>query len=193
MKKEGKKFIIVDCKKNINIDNIYTFFSDLLETDYEEKGQSRIYYVNPEKKYNLENIMDTVNLDFNANVSVFESNVIYNDNDMNTLISLYHKYHQLSYSNISLLTLEIIRIGFEDINVIKPIILHCINKDTQLESVVLGMFDNNLNVSKTAHTVFMHRNTVINKLNYIKKETGLDLQNFTDAVVMFALIKRKPK
>jgi len=53
------------------------------------------------------------------------------------------------------------------------------------------MFDNNLNVTKTASEVYMHRNTINNKLDYIKKETGMNIQEFKDAVSMYWLIKFK--
>jgi DNA-binding PucR family transcriptional regulator len=37
----------------------------------------------------------------------------------------------------------------------------------------------------------MHRNTVINKLEYIKNATGLNIQNFHDALCMYWLITIK--
>ena len=52
------------------------------------------------------------------------------------------------------------------------------------------MFVNNLNVCKTANYVYMHRNTINNKLAVIKEETGLDIQNFQDAVLLYVLIKK---
>lgn len=50
------------------------------------------------------------------------------------------------------------------------------------------MYKNDLNVSKTASAVYMHRNTVINKLDVIKKTSGLDIQRFYDAIAMYNLI-----
>lgn len=46
---------------------------------------------------------------------------------------------------------------------------------------------NNLNISETARKLYLHRNTLINKLDKIEKETGLNLRNFEDAVT-FRLI-----
>lgn len=44
-------------------------------------------------------------------------------------------------------------------------------------------FENNLNVSETARQLFIHRNTLVYRLNKIQKITNLDLNNFEDAVV----------
>ena len=85
---------------------------------------------------------------------------------------------------------EIIRI-FKKLKEIKPAVLNRISEDTQMEKLILAMFENNLNVKRTAETVFMHRNTVIGKLEYIKQETGLNLQKFTDAACLYWLIKAK--
>lgn len=39
-----------------------------------------------------------------------------------------------------------------------------------------------MNVSETARILYMHRNTLMYRLNAIKRRTGLDLKNFDDAV-----------
>ncbi|MCL1924699.1 MAG: helix-turn-helix domain-containing protein [Defluviitaleaceae bacterium] len=44
-------------------------------------------------------------------------------------------------------------------------------------------FENNLNVSETSRQLFIHRNTLVYRLNKLIKKTGLDLTNFDDAVV----------
>jgi carbohydrate diacid regulator len=44
-------------------------------------------------------------------------------------------------------------------------------------------FENNLNVSETSRKLFVHRNTLVYRLEKIKKYTGLDLREFDDAIV----------
>ncbi len=43
-------------------------------------------------------------------------------------------------------------------------------------------FDNNLNISETARQLYLHRNTLVYRLEKIQKATGLDLRNFDDAL-----------
>ena len=53
-------------------------------------------------------------------------------------------------------------------------------------------FENNLNVSETARKLFVHRNTLVYRLEKIKKITGLDLREFDDAIVFkVALMVKK--
>jgi carbohydrate diacid regulator len=53
-------------------------------------------------------------------------------------------------------------------------------------------FENNLNVSETSRRLFVHRNTLVYRLEKIKKLTGLDLREFDHAIVFkIALMVRK--
>lgn len=44
-------------------------------------------------------------------------------------------------------------------------------------------FENNLNVSETARKLYVHRNTLVYRLEKVKKITGLDLREFEDAIL----------
>ena len=53
-------------------------------------------------------------------------------------------------------------------------------------------FEHNLNVSETSRKLFVHRNTLVYRLEKIKKLTGLDLRQFDHAIVFkVALMVRK--
>ena len=53
-------------------------------------------------------------------------------------------------------------------------------------------FENNLNVSETSRKLFVHRNTLVYRLEKIKKLTGLDLREFDDAITFkVALMVKK--
>jgi len=53
-------------------------------------------------------------------------------------------------------------------------------------------FENNLNVSESSRKLFVHRNTLVYRLEKIKKLTGLDLRQFDHAIVFkVALMVRK--
>lgn len=54
------------------------------------------------------------------------------------------------------------------------------------------LFENNLHVSEASRQLYLHRNTLIYRLEKIQKYTGLDLKNFDDAVVFrMALLVRE--
>lgn len=57
-------------------------------------------------------------------------------------------------------------------------------KDDELIKTVEIFFENNLNISKTSANGFMHRNTLLYRIEKIARITGLDIRKFEDAVTM---------
>lgn len=77
------------------------------------------------------------------------------------------------------------------------------NKDDDLARLVLKkyindydtlellkvFFMNNMNVLKSAKLLYIHRNTLINKLARFKEDTSFDPKEFRDAYIVYSLIK----
>ena len=64
--------------------------------------------------------------------------------------------------------------------------------DQETLFTIQRFFENNLNVSETSRNLFVHRNTLVYRLEKIKKLTGLDLREFEDAIVFkVALMVKK--
>lgn len=55
--------------------------------------------------------------------------------------------------------------------------------DEETLTTVSKFFDNDLNVSETSRQLYIHRNTLVYRLDKLEKLTGLDLRNFDDAIV----------
>ena len=64
--------------------------------------------------------------------------------------------------------------------------------DEETLYTIKKFFENNLNVSETSRKMFVHRNTLVYRLEKIKKLTGLDLREFDHAIVFkVALMVKK--
>ena len=64
--------------------------------------------------------------------------------------------------------------------------------DRETLVTVQSFFENNLNVSETSRKLFVHRNTLVYRLEKIRKLTGLDLREFDHAVTFkVALMVKK--
>jgi len=59
--------------------------------------------------------------------------------------------------------------------------IDCLDEETL--TTIEKFFENNLNVSETARKLFVHRNTLVYRLEKIKKLTGLDIRDFDNAIV----------
>ncbi len=55
--------------------------------------------------------------------------------------------------------------------------------DQETLFTIQRFFENNLNVSETSRKLFVHRNTLVYRLEKIKKLTGLDLREFDHAII----------
>ena len=54
--------------------------------------------------------------------------------------------------------------------------------DEETLNTVNKFFENSLNVSETSRQLFIHRNTLVYRLDKLQKSTGLDLRVFEDAI-----------
>ncbi|MHC1693784.1 MAG: PucR family transcriptional regulator [Eubacteriales bacterium] len=64
--------------------------------------------------------------------------------------------------------------------------------DRETLMTIQSFFENNLNVSETSRKLFVHRNTLVYRLEKIRKLTGLDLREFDHAITFkVALMVKK--
>ena len=55
--------------------------------------------------------------------------------------------------------------------------------DQEIIFTIQKFFENNLNVSETSRQLYVHRNTLVYRLDKIQKITGLDLRVFDHAII----------
>lgn len=54
--------------------------------------------------------------------------------------------------------------------------------------VIHALADNNMNITDTAKTLYMHRNTVSYRISRVKKKTGIDPMNFYGLCKLLMLV-----
>ena len=55
-------------------------------------------------------------------------------------------------------------------------------QDKKTLTTINKFFENSLNVSETSRQLYIHRNTLVYRLDKLQKSTGLDLRVFEDAI-----------
>ncbi len=60
--------------------------------------------------------------------------------------------------------------------------------DEELIQTAIRFFENDLNITETSRQLYVHRNTLIYRLNKIEKLTGLDLRSFDDSIQFYMLM-----
>lgn len=61
--------------------------------------------------------------------------------------------------------------------------------DEETIGTINKFFENSLNVSETSRQLFIHRNTLVYRLDKLQKMTGLDLRVFEDAITFYIAMK----
>lgn len=189
------KSLIIKLDSVKDIDSIVSVFVDLMgEVKYIINGNEIILLYFNEIDFSLEEVALSLSSDFGINILIFNMFKLYTDeNKFLDIYNLYLKYlsnkHQ-GYFEMSDLILEVVGNNSDSI-LLKEMVLERILNDSQNETLINAMFKNDLNVLKTSKKIYMHRNTINNRLDLIKKETGLNIQKFQDAVAMYSLLKIK--
>ena len=93
--------------------------------------------------------------------------------------------NDVDYGNYTLKDLLIKRKNIQN----KKELLNYILESTGIDEAFIRDFCNNdLNVSKASKAMYIHRNTMIYKLDKLKEASGFDLRCFSDAYILYKLI-----
>lgn len=189
------RFLTIDVEDERETNKIVSVFLDMFSASTTLTiDDIPIIFYDEEEGFEIKNILSSIVDDFAININVFNSGKIKSRDSFIKVFEAYKKYlknKKNQYSSVSDLIIEIVKEDIKKISEYKKILLNGIYDDPQLEKLIISMFDNNLNVTKTASDMYMHRNTINNKLNYIKQETSLNIQDFKDALSMYWLVKAK--
>ena len=151
------------------------------------------------------NIADTISTEFYTKVSIGISTVVDNIKDLaraykEAQVALdVGKVFETEKNIISYENLGIGRLIYQLPTTLCEIFLQEVFKKGSLESLdretlmtIQCFFENNLNVSETSRKLFVHRNTLVYRLEKIRKLTGLDLREFEHAITFkVALMVKK--
>ncbi|MBE6585780.1 MAG: PucR family transcriptional regulator [Ruminococcaceae bacterium] len=151
------------------------------------------------------NIVDTLSSEFYTKVSIGVSTIVDNIKDLaraykEAQIALdVGKVFENEKNVVSYENLGIGRLIYQLPTTLCEMFLQEVFKKGSLESLdretlmtIQCFFENNLNVSETSRKLFVHRNTLVYRLEKIRKLTGLDLREFEHAITFkVALMVKK--
>ncbi len=151
------------------------------------------------------NISDTLSTEFYTKVAIGISTIVDNIKDLSKAYQEAQvalevgKVFETEKNIISYENLGIGRLIYQLPTTLCEMFLQEVFKKGSLESLdretlmtIQCFFENNLNVSETSRKLFVHRNTLVYRLEKIRKLTGLDLREFEHAITFkVALMVRK--
>ncbi len=151
------------------------------------------------------NISDTLSAEFYTKVNIGISTIVDNLKDLaraykEAQVALdVGKVFETEKNIVSYENLGIGRLIYQLPTTLCEMFLQEVFKKGSLESLdretlmtIQCFFENNLNVSETSRKLFVHRNTLVYRLEKIRKITGLDLREFEHAITFkVALMVKK--
>lgn len=159
-------FFVVNSKYDLDI-NVTT--QNIIET--ETYQSTYIFYLGE-----LDNKSD-----FNFRVQLCSDLLpsIVKDNAENKFLNL---FDLIRYKTFDLINKDNILNKLIDFNKIKSI-------DEELLYTGIKFINNDLNISKTSTSMFLHRNTLVYRLEKINDILGFDLKNFENAMIFYLSVK----
>lgn len=124
--------------------------------------------------------------DFYLDITLLEvetNNVEYLD----LLIDMYNKLENksISYLNVKLLMRKASKCNNE---IIKKEILKEYYNDSEMLNIIKIFLENDLNTTASANILYLHRNTLINKIDRFISITNYDIRKFKEAYIIYQLI-----
>lgn len=189
---EYYRFVVINFKKGNN-KPILKFLSELFHDSFILKIENHyVLFYKEQQIDDIKNLMLSVMEDFSLPFRVFVSSKVSSSNPNNFYL-LFKSYCDFldkdyyAFSSNKELIFEVFQHDRERIKELRPVILNNCYQDHQIVLIVKALINNDLNISQAANEIYLHRNTVNNKIELVYQETQLNIKHFTDVLAMYLL------
>jgi hypothetical protein len=192
--KKDKKFISIIFKnkpKDSIILMLVDFLKGLLGNYIEPICHDRVLSVVFESESNVDfdEIINGLNNDFYITTSLFESGVLYEKINTTEYIDyIFSIKEKILESNLMYLNeASLVKLNLHN-ELIEQNIFKSYYNDLDMLEVVKKYLDCNMNISQAANMLYMHRNTVMNKIDKFIAVTGYDIKKFSNAFIIYRFL-----
>ena len=137
----------------------------------------------------FEEIIQSLNEDFYLTAILFESGTLFSGTNKNEYLTyiLENKNKLLETNKLYIAEADLVKFKIISNIVIKNILKEYY-EDYQMKNVIKTYLDCNMNISQAASKLYMHRNTVMNKIDKFILNTGYDIKKFKNAFIIYHII-----
>ncbi len=188
-----KGYLLVSPVEQLNLDElttIQTLFSDILinPKQYVESDKL-IVLIREQSDILFEELINSINTDLYQSLSLYESSFF--DSELELKEDMQKKMLTLKfdrpYLNDKILFYDKVLGSIDEQS--KQMILKQFYEDEEFLHSMKVFIEKNQNTSEAAKALYLHRNTLINRLDKFYRVTGFDLKKFEDAAIIYLLIK----
>jgi len=188
-----KGYLLVSPVEQLNLDElttIQTLFSDILinPKQYVESDKL-VVLIREQSDILFEELINSINTDLYQSLSLYESSFF--DSELELKEDMQKKMLTLKfdrpYLNDKILFYDKVLGSIDEQS--KQMILKQFYEDEEFLHSMKVFIEKNQNTSEAAKALYLHRNTLINRLDKFYRVTGFDLKKFEDAAIIYLLIK----
>lgn len=183
------KYFLITKNKDLNIIDFKNFLLTFLTINsISEKGSYYIIDYNIDDNISLKDALSSYIFDSNINLRIYEGSASSEStfsSDIKFLDCVFNYSLKELYYTKKELVLELIKTKKK---VSKEFVLLDYANDYNIHELLNTFFMNNMNVVASSKALYIHRNTLINKLDRFKDHTGYDPKNFLDAYVLYSIL-----
>lgn len=138
---------------------------------------------------NFEEIIQSLNEDFYITSILFESGQLFSGIDKNEYVRhiISNKAKLLDTNTLYVHEADLVKYKLISPIVVKNILREFFD-DYQMKNVIKTYLDCDMNISQAANKLYMHRNTVMNKIDKFIRTTGYDIKKFKNAFIIYHII-----
>jgi len=190
-----KRFLIIESKQPIHSDEsvILTMFESFLDMTHVGKDthQMIIYYQN-ETDIQFKDIILNMMSDILSDLRIYVSHRFESLEELEAHLIFIQKYMKsINFNQFVYLDDKVIlkTLVHEPVVTYKKIFLRKYATDHHMIETIKTYLECNQNMSEAAKELYMHRNTLIQRIDKFHQITGFDVKKFNDAFLIYHLIK----
>ena len=191
------QYFILQSKKTIRseMDMLISLFEEVvnIETIDFDNNQIIVVFENLLES-SLQELSQTITQEFLIEIRIFESNRFQTYHELERNIKRVKKMLQIVPFDISTTYLNSADLLYFEISKpldtdFKKLILQKYYGDFETKNILKVFFECNQNTSEASKRLYMHRNTLIQRLDKFYEETGFNPRRFKDAMLIYRAIE----
>lgn len=189
------RYLIIESKKDISIDEslILSIFSEFISISKIERNPFSIHlFYNHQTEVSFLDLVLNLTSDSLTDFRIFVSASFEKEEEMQSNLSyVKEKIASITFSKYPLIDEKILLNHFIhqiDTN-LKKAILKKYEKDYQMLETIKVYLESNQNMSLASKKLYLHRNTIIQRIDKFHQLTGFDVRVFSDAFLIYHLVK----
>lgn len=193
---KNKKYQFMFYKTSAEHDQINGLLKDIFNhVEIAKHHDWEIVFYQNKDEVNIEDLFRTISFDFGKTIFVHQGFNLLPKNSgtkfskyLNVFLNTKQTLEK-EFSDACTLLYETNKNDFNDVATFmkEHLVTDLLNNEVNLQ-VIETFFENDLNVSKTASALYMHRNTLNSKLDSLSKQMGLNIQKFKHASTLLLLM-----